>query len=136
MTAAEALKRRGAIVPAMIHYGAFMIDGEMLRCAHCAAGQFVHRPAEAAGAAPESLGNLAWLAAADVYACRACGHLHFFLPDIVTEMDRRSAPREEAENAAENIPEDDPSETHCLACGVRMSARSDTCSACGWSYAR
>ena len=101
------------------------IKGRPLQCKHCGRAEFAHRRAQLNTAFLELL-DLSWLnKSADVYACRYCGLLHWFLdPEVEQQI-----PAQEPATA------DDLAEaTECLECHQTIPAGTARCPACGWTY--
>jgi len=90
--------------------------GTPLTCAHCSGQTFWERSALLNTPGMTWLG-LDWLnESAEVFVCGTCGRLEWFL--FVPDPDN---------------PE--PVAITCLSCGKLIPPATDTCLACGWTYA-
>jgi len=91
------------------------IKGKQLQCSHCGGVLFSTRDAQLNTSFMTLLG-LDWLnTSADVFVCRRCGHLEWFL-ELKDQSEDLSQP------------------TECLSCHSEIPAGRDTCPNCGWSY--
>jgi len=96
------------------------IADKLLACAHCGAGAFEHRRAQLNTALATLFGVDAFNASADVYACRKCGRLEWFLePDPAYAA--QTAPTIEGAPAIE-----------CPSCNLIVGAGKAVCGSCGW----
>ncbi len=102
-----------------------------LKCKHCGSGSFTHRRSQLNTAAMTFF-NLDWLnASADIYVCKNCGFLHWFLGASI----RRDTTMDDAPLPDEPVPVDDTSvASKCLSCDEAIPPGMDTCPKCGWSY--
>ena len=97
-----------------------MSETRALRCPHCGCEAFNHRRALLDTALASFFGLDAFNQSADVYACRKCGRLEWFVPpdaDYVVA----STPRNESLRA-----------TECPTCNMVVKAGVARC-VCGWT---
>lgn len=97
-----------------------VIQDKALTCAHCGGAHFAHRRAQLNTALATFFGVDALDTSADVYACRRCGRLEWFLePDLAY--------------LAQITPAPDASRTvECPECNMLVPAGKALCGSCGW----
>lgn len=96
------------------------IADKKLACAHCGGEHFNHRRAQLNTALATFFGVDALDTSADVYACRRCGRLEWFLePDL--QYIAQTAPTAEGAPAME-----------CPSCNLIIGAGRPVCGNCGW----
>jgi predicted nucleic-acid-binding Zn-ribbon protein len=95
-------------------------DDRKLRCAHCGCEDFTHRRAQLNTALATFFGVDALNQSADVYVCRRCGRLEWFLaPDAAYLV--ASAPPATGKPA-----------TECPRCNMIVAKEVSRC-VCGWT---
>jgi predicted nucleic-acid-binding Zn-ribbon protein len=99
------------------------ILGKPVRCGHCGHDRFMGRSVQVTG-------DYFRIGFANVYVCRRCGHLEWFLRSseqpLATEKEFIAPQEFTATQAEEPIT--------CIACDAPIPASVIRCPACGWSY--
>lgn len=100
------------------------IADKTLTCGHCGGQHFNHRRAQLNTALATLFGVDALNTSADVYACRSCGRLEWFLEPDLGYLSA-AAPSAEGTPAME-----------CPSCNMIIAAGRPMCGSCGWRRPR
>ena len=98
-----------------------VVADRALRCPHCDGAEFAHRRAQLNTALATFFGLDAHNQSADVYACRRCGRLEWFVPPDLRHL----------ADTAPSMP--DAPAVECPQCNMIIPAQRSRCGTCGWS---